>query len=98
MKSPDEFSRELSKIAKLHPHVFFSFLLIDASVMIRELAGLPALAADPMPAPDAENPAPKAPGRPKLAKRHDDAAEALKPPRARPALKKKGAGHGFFFG
>lgn len=64
-RTADELSQELSSAARAHPDYFWSFLLIDASVMIRELAGLPALT-PPMPrslaAPDPVLRCPKRPG------------------------------------
>jgi hypothetical protein len=86
-KTPDELSRELSQQAHMHPDYFWSFMLIDASVMIRELAGLPALAPPPPPAmatPPARQP--ERPGRAKLQKPPPAAAK----PGGRPALRPAG--------
>jgi hypothetical protein len=74
MKSPDELSRELSTIAKTHPHHFFSFLLIDAAEMIRHLANLPPI--QPAAIEAAPREAPERQGRPALKRRHDGSQEA----------------------
>jgi hypothetical protein len=93
VKTPDELSRELSHNARTHPDRFWSFMLIDASVMIRELAGLPALEPakppPPPPAAEAAQPPPARQGRPKL----QQPAAAPAAPSSRPKLRQQG---GFF--